>query len=378
MKKKMKKCKITKIVFFTVLLQIFAGFSAYGLDLVMIPVVFYEQRGSNFVQGTYSRDITRDMETRLNRYYNVRISREPLSDLRAGATDFDARRAAERYQANEVIFGTLRQNGNSLSAEIKIFSRGNEETGHIFASDSADQYDRLINTLSSQILGWYNTDADKVDALRNEVSGLRAEMASLKKDAQEEAKMQRAAARKEARENVEKDFILKVPVTVGYWSYIQQEWAETVQGTVEFSTGIQMFPELQFPEIAGMKNEVSFALRLGYRNGISGVKDNVLLNGILVNPAVGYHINPYTSNWLCFSAGAFCEIGIWQVDDFDETISFTQALTGYTLSLDYSYRLNRIFTASFGADLYGYFSTGSPFTVRAYFGTVITVFGGKK
>jgi len=366
-----KKTLIAFLFFITLTIP-----KVYGFDMVIIPITFYEMRGTNFIQGNNGKNITKDIENQLSRYYNVRISMEQLSDQRAGATDFDAKRTADRYQVNEVLYGALRQNGSQLSAEIRIFSLQNEQIKQIFASDSNEMYERLVNTLCAHVFDWYRTNIDKVDLLRNEVRDLRAEINAINEKSAEKVKLEKAKARLEAIENVNKTFSLKVPISVGYWSYVENEWAEIIQETVEVTTGIRMYPKLQFPEIFNMKNELSLGLRLGYRNGVTGTRNNLIMNGILINPSLGYHFNVYSNNYLSLCAGMFFELGFWEIEDQGESIHFQQTLTGYTLGLDYSYQFNRMFSVNFGVDFYGYFTQGSSTVVKTYFGTVITVLGG--
>jgi hypothetical protein len=266
----------------------------------------------------------------------------------------------------------VRNDGNSLVAELKIYNRRREDYGRIYASDAEDKYERLIDTLSGNILEWYRTNVDKVDVLRNELRDLQDEIASLKEGLNEEARAERERAKREARESVEKEFTLRVPVMIGYWSYIKREWADAVQGTVELTAGIKMYPQLQFPPLSDMKNEMSLGLNIGYRNGVTRNKGNVLMNGLLINPVVGYHLNVYTTNWLCVGAGVFYELGIWEI----EGLEYHQSFSGYSIILDYSYWFNKLFTINFGADVYGYFTRNSSPLIRTYLGTTITVYGG--
>jgi hypothetical protein len=345
---------------------------AEGLEIVVVPITYYERRGANFVQGTYERDIAADITERINRFHDVRIDKTVLNDRLAGAMDNDARRVAEYYHVDEVLYGVVRNDGSSLTAELKIYNRRREDYGRIYASDTVDKYERLIETLSMNILDWYRTNVDKVDVLRSEVRDLQEELASLKEGLDEEARAERERARKEARESVEKEFVLRVPVMMGYWSYTKREWANAVQGTVEATAGIQMYPQLQFPPLFDMKNEMSLGLHIGYRNGVTRNKGDVLMNGLLINPVVGYHLNVYTTNWLYIGTGIFYELGIWEV----ESLKYHQSFSGYTVVLDYSYWFNRLITINFGADVYGYFTRSSSPVIRTYLGTTITVYGG--
>jgi hypothetical protein len=361
-----------------VLYMTIAAAPVNSLEIVIIPIAYYEKQGSDFVQRQYSRDIAADIMEQINMYYDVRINRMPLRNPSAGVQIIDVHNAADYYRVDEILYGSMKNDGNSFTVELNIYNNRRRDYGKLFASDAVDKYDRLINTISGQILDWYNTDRDKVDALRNEVRNLRSEVTEIKERTRRRAPRREMAGENEAQEEVEKEFKLRVPVSLGYWSYTNKDWVEMVQGTVEVVVGIDMYPELQFPDIFGMKNEVSLGIRTGYRNGVTRNRDRVVMNGIVINPAVKYHLNFYTQNWVSIGTGIFYELGIWDVGypDFNGKQRYTQSLTGYSILVDYSYRLNNRFTINFGTDLYGYFAQGSSPLIKAYFGTVISVLGG--
>jgi TolB-like protein len=354
---------------------VFGAVPAYAADIVIIPVNYYEKQGANYAQRSYDKDITADIVAWLNKYHDIATDRTPLRDRLAGATDSDARRVAEYYSVHIVLYGSLRRDGNSLSAEMKIYNKHSDETETIYASDTVNQYERLVKTIGERILDWYETDRDKVDALWREVHDLRSELASVKEDVT--GKQKKGA--KEERQEVEKEFYLRLPVTVGYWSYVDQVWVGLVQGTVEARVGIDVFPELQFPLLFGMQNELSFGLHTGYRNGVTGGREALVMHGMIINPLVGYHLNFYPKNRICLGAGVFYELDFWEIEEpeYEGAQSYQQSLTGYSLLLDYSYMINRRVTVNFGMNLAGYFVRDTSVVVRVYFGTTITLAGGK-
>ena len=343
--------------------------SVYSLDLVLIPISYYEKQGTNYVQKTYRRDITGDIAEKLDTYYEVTIDKMPLGDRLAGATDFDARRAAESYHINDVLYGTIKGDENSLIAELKLYNMRRETYELIYASDHVSQYERLIKTISERIMDWYGTSQDKVDALRFEVRQLRSELAFLKEETEQDE-----AEKKErrAKEEIEKTFKLGVPLSLGYWSYTKQPWVELVQGTVEVRAGIDIYPELQFSSF-GKASEVSLGLHLGYRNGVRGNRERLVVNGITVNPLLGYHVNFYTRNWLCLGAGIFYELMYWKITGtgFEERTG--QSLTGFSAAVEYSYQLNRQTAINFGMNLNGYFVEDTSPVIRFYLGTMIRI-----
>jgi TolB-like protein len=366
----------TMVTICILLLCIFGVVPVYAADIVIIPVNYYEKQGTSYVQRSYEKEITTDIAAWLNKYHDIAIDKTPLRDRLAGATDSDARRVAEYYSVNIVLYGSIRKDGNSLSAEIKVYNKHSDETEILYASDTANQYERLVKTIGERILDWYETDPDKMDALRREVRDLRSELASVKEGLTTKQKKEKEA--KEQQE-IDKKFELRLPVTVGYWSYVDQVWVGLVQGTIEARVGIEVFPELQFPLLWGMENELSFGLHVGYRNGVTGNRESLVMNGIIINPIVGYHLNFYPKNWICLGTGPFYELDIWEIEDpeYERTQSYRQSLTGYSLLLDYSYMLNRRVMINLGMNLSGYFVSDTSLVMRVYFGTVITLSGGK-
>jgi len=375
---KKSKTKVTKklqLAIFMLLLYVLGAVSVYGLDIVIIPVVYYEKEGSNYAQKNYERNITADISSRLNIYHEVTIDKTPLRDRLAGVTDSDARRAAEYHQINDVLYGSIKNDGNSISAEFKIYNKRRNDYGLFFASDANGQYERLIKTISEHILEWYHTDRDKVDTLRDEVRELRTELTSVKEGVKTKTK---PVKEKAERVEAEKEFGLRFPVNVGYWSYIDRAWAELVQGTVEVRLGVDIFPELQLPALYGKKNEFSLGFYINYRNGVTSRRDRAILNGVIVNPEIAYHLNFYSKNWICLGAGIFYESDFWQMEEpeYERTRKFQQSLTGYSAAFDYSYRFNRWATLNFGLNMNGYFVSDTSLIFRFYAGSVITLLGG--
>ena len=348
----------------------------YGMDVVMIPINYMEKQGVNFLPVEFGRDITRDIFVRIEKYYEVTIDESPLQNSQRGAAGFDAKRIAERNGVNDVLFGSIKRDGNILTAEIMAYNLQTDKQEALYAADAFNKYERLINTTIDRILAWYGTDLDKIDLLRNDVIDLREDLARVREDIN--AKKERE---KKAKVEPEKEFGLKLPITAGYWSYFKKDWAALAQGTVEARAGVNMYPQLQFPSMEGMKNELSFGLHIGYRNGVTSTleKTNVLMNAIIVTPMAGYHLNVYSSNWLCLGAGIFYECDFWSIEDlqYDKSRKYQQSLTGYSVLLEYSYRFNRLCDLNFGMNINGYFVSDTSPIIRIYFGTTFTLMGGR-
>ncbi|MDR3130096.1 MAG: hypothetical protein LBU18_00960 [Treponema sp.] len=347
----------------------------FGIDIVIIPITYSEKSGNNYAVKSYGRDISEDIGRRLNIYHTVQVDREHIYDRQAGVTGADARRAAEYYNTNDILYGVMRGDGQLISMELKIYNRRQERHELFFAGDTLDCYERLIEEISGHILEWYRTDRDKVDALRFEVGALKKDLEETRSAVMEIGK---AKKEKPLLAGPAKEVSLKLPIRAGYWSYLQGDWTEMVQGMVEWNLGLDFYPQMQFPAIAGMRNELSAALFTGHRFGMAAGFDSAEVHHIIINPAAIYHLNVYSGNWLSGGAGIFFEYGIWHIErlSYNESIDSRQALTGSSILFDYSYRFNKYITLDFGVNLYLYFAGNSSPVIRSYLGTAITLFGG--
>jgi hypothetical protein len=351
------------------------GMPVFGIDIVMIPVSYYEREGALYVMKEGPEDITGDIIEWLEKYYNIRLDRTELNDRLAGATDADARRVAAIYDIEHVLYGVVKEDPDSLTAEFKIYHARLEKYELFYARDTKEHYERLIDSLCEHILAWYHTDRDKLDILRNEIEHLREAMRDvpLREEQAEESGEEVPVV------EVEKEFGLKIPVRAGYWSYMEKRWTELVQGTVEVSFGVEVFPRLQFPNLFGtMRNELLWGMQFGYRFGITAKRQEIQVHDIIINPRVGYHFSFYDTNWATVGLGMFFQWGIWKIgtDGYTQPEEYSQAYTGVSVLADYSYRFNKRVAINLGVNVYIYFVSDTPTVINPYIGTVITIVGG--
>jgi hypothetical protein len=295
----------------------------------------------------------------------VHFDKTPLLDTLAGVTELDVRRVSEYYGVNSVLYGSIRKDVNILHADIKVYMRSSDTSEQFFSSDVAGRYDRLLNILCANILDWYS-GLDVMNLLRGELLNLRSEVSFLKEELNKKRRFESAELASE------KEFYLRVPLIAGYWSHVDGSWSELVNGTVELTVGIEMYPELQFRSILGMENELFFGLNFSYRNGVSGSLYRLTLNSLVLNPLIGYSVNFSPKNWFYVSCGVFYEFSSWNIDASEYEGGLKQSLTGYSVTLDYSYHFDRRFAVKYGVTLYGYFTSGTSPVVSPYLGAVMT------
>jgi TolB-like protein len=354
------------------------GVPAFSLEIAVMPVNYYERREGGYALTEAAWDITGDITERLEKYYDVRLDKTGVNDRLAGATDSDARRAAGVYEVKYVLYGSVKADGSSLTAEFRIYNARLEEYANIYAGDSIDRYDRLIKAICDHVFDWFHTERDKADALRAEIDDLKKTIEAMEARGQGKDAGREAEAPDSGLAETEKEFGLKLLVKAGYWSYVEREWVKKVQGIAEGLAGIEMYPKLQFPNIGGMRNELSLGLQVGYRYGKDPEGNERRAQGIIVNPFTGYHLNFYTDNWITFGLGAFFEYGMWHLEPsgYGRTVDSGQVLVGLAASVDYVYQFNRTIGFNLGTGAYIYFAGGTSAILRPHVGVRITLAGG--
>ncbi|GHV07427.1 hypothetical protein FACS189485_17770 [Spirochaetia bacterium] len=347
----------------------------FGIDIIITPINYFEKSGNNYIKTAYEKDIAVDIEEWLNRYYSTRLDKNPPNDKLIGVSEIDARRLSEFYQVNYVLFGTIRDEGGCLNAEIKLYNERQNEYISFLASDANTYYNRLIKTICEHILDWFHVEKDKVGRLNNEIDELREEIGVLKSELNSKKAPEKHILQKE--EPVH-EVTLRMPVRAGYWTYTGTDWIEFVQGTTEGSFGLDFSPELQFTAFGGRRNEITFSLLFGYSYGTTSKRDIVNVHNILINPSINYFLNVYTNNWLAGSVGVIFEHGIWHVEETDYGVirDYQQFLTGISTSFEYLYRFNKTMAMELGANMYFYFAENTSQVIKMYLGAVFTLLGG--
>lgn len=346
-------------------------------EIVIMPISYFENR----IIHDFDRDITMDIGEQLDRFHTVLIDKSLPSIREAGIGEDDLRRVADilAYRnSNYILYGSFYNEGVFLRAEIHLYDKRNERAEVFYSSDSVDNYDRLLQTVADNILDWLHTRRDKNGYLEHKITALQEEIDKIKNDSlltQEEKEIEE----KKPREQPIKEITVRIPLRFGYWTFTDTEWVERVQGTLEGNTGVEFIPELQFPSVGGMRNEISIDLYVGYRFGTNAGDDPLSVHGILVNPGLTYHLNVYTNNWLLLGIGFLYEFRIWHIEEpsFGTISDYNQSLTGLTGLVGYRYQFNRWVSVDFGTNAYFYFVSDESTVLKPYLGTTITITGGE-
>ncbi len=380
-----KDCKVIIVlrtcVFFAMLFFAAGKSAAYGSEGVVIMRMSYQagSRADALIQTQYENNISVDIGKRLTPYHRVFIDSTLSTNRDTGITKADAEKALSNYPANFVLYGSIANESNYLQGRFELFDKRNNKVEYFFASDGINEYNRLIQTVSDNILAWFQTKTE-VDDLLSEITELREKVAQMENEESDKEPQKNKKEKAEIKKEPPlKEITLRIPVRVGYWTYTQYDWVNQIQGTVEVNTGIEFIPELQFSTINGMRNELSLNLFAGYRYGLNSGNDPQQVHSIIINPGITYHFNFYTNNWALLGLGVLFEYGMWHVEepDYGVVSDYKQSLSGMSVLLGYSYRISNRLTVDLGVNMYMYFTRGASPVLRPYFGTSIILLGGK-
>ncbi len=418
---KTNKSAVVKIGMYVVMALLAVGrIGASESEGIVIMRMSYReyQRTNTVIQQQNENNISEDIGKYLRPYYRVFIDSTLSANRDTGVTRADAEAAVSNYPANFVLYGTITNESQYLQARFELYDKRNNRVEYFYGSDGIREYERLIRTISENILSWFQTKTDKVEELRSDITAMRQELEEMKREqgkgeelnsevermAEELERMKREeeereelnsevrAIREELEEmkreeeegkeeaEYEKEITVRIPVRVGYWSYTESEWVERIQGTVEANVGVEFIPELQFRPILGMRNELSIDIFMGYRYGLNvSNSDQQQVHSIIVNSGITYHVNVYSNNWILMGAGLVYEMGMWHVEESEYGMisDYRQSLTGMSVMVGYRYRLSNRLSVDLGANMYIYFVEGASTVIRPYMGLSATLTGGK-
>lgn len=337
----MKNFIRTKV--FCVLFFILIG-NVYAIDVRIAPItVFSQEEGKTALFDSTATNLLDN----LNKYWLeglVLFSAIPNTDVEQVDSVLDAVKVSIFVKSDYLLYGYIRHNDVSWTAELKLFnSATSKNIVSFFASDDIDNYDRLLETLARNISDWFSLQL-----------GITSQY-----DMPEEAR-----------------FALELPFSIGYWTYADSDWANVLLGSVKADVGLEFSPGIQLPIFFGKQFDISFGLNLGYRLGIGNPSAyKAYLHGISV--VVPVFLNAYLTPQHKISFG----LGFLYEPDFlllyknhEEPTWYITNQFGMVISAHYRYKLNDKFSLAAGFDFDLYFSKQTKPAFKTSFGAVYTIF----
>jgi TolB-like protein len=215
-----------------VALFLIAGLSA--MDIYVAPVLYVDEtadntRNTNKVQHELITAL-RTAETGVNLQFDLLKK----NDVNPPVSLFDAMTVCQNERIEYLLYGYVTKRTHNVSVEIRLYEYSSRVIiQSFFGMDDNEHYDRLIEDIAMKVL----------DCVR---------------------------------ERFNLDIILKrpsitrlmIPVIVGYWTPLENDWIRVMLGTVSAGTGLTLIPTDNLFMIRGTALYLSIGLEVKYRLGI--------------------------------------------------------------------------------------------------------------
>lgn len=279
---------------------------ASDIDIKIAPLVSFNDDGT---QSDYDDVYTR-LTSELQQYwFNGLVSFSALDRKQAGNIQsvFDAASVCQSEHCDYIIYGYIKNSGQSLSAEIKLYNNPDKRIEQTFyAQDNADECGRLISTMADHIADYLckKTGTEK--------QPLPAESYSQ---------------------------IISFPFTVGYWSHVNDVWNTRILGTVRGSTGLDFQPPIPLDTTRNHKHALIFRTAAGFKYAY-GNPDYYPANyySITVSAPAILAVSLNKWNQILVGFGPFYEFNILQIQEkYEETSVHYENDFGIELLLNYAF-----------------------------------------
>jgi hypothetical protein len=279
---------------------------ASDIDIKVAPIVCFNDDGA---LAGYD-DVYTQLTAELQQYwFNGLIGISSLSLNQAGniQSAFDAAAVCQSEHCDYIIYGYIKNAGQSLSAEIKLYSNPDKKIEQTFyAQDNADQCPRLITTLSDHIADY-----------------LCKKTGTEKQPVPEENYSQ----------------VISLPFTVGYWSHVNDVWSSRILGVVRGSTGIDFQPPIPLDTTRNHKHALIFRTAAGFKYAY-GNPDYYTANyySITVSTPALLAVSLNKRNQILAGFGPFYEFNILQIQEkYEEESIHYENDFGIELLLNYAF-----------------------------------------
>lgn len=282
-------------------------------------------------------------------YFQGLLSFDKLSEGKYGTVNsiLDAERCCNVSHCEYLMYGYFQKKQNSWYGNLKLYS-GNDKKiiKEFFASDSIDEYDRMIESFVTHIVLYCE-----------ELLGLN-------------------------HEDILVDFIrkceIRFPSALSYWSPLTEDWRNVYSGVIGTYGGVEIFPPLKTLVIHSLYFDYSAQLRLSYRYGF-GADNNYPLNYHEINleMPVLVHLNFDYRNSIYAGAGISFGYQILEIaEHYKPTSIYYQNMFGYFGMTGYEFLINNIVSIYSEIQLGSHFSNDKYLDIKPSLGVVFSLGNG--
>lgn len=304
MKNRNKYVIVVFLLFFTQ--SIFSAEKVYITDILC-----FDSKGQRY--SLLQNPAIQIKKQLMEKYYDGLIEFENVHVQKIGeiSSALDASKACITLGCQYLMYGYVRKNTNSWEAEVKLFNKdSNSIIYSFFASDDINHYDRLLTNLSINIYEYY------IDQFNI-------------KDKEKEIEQKR-------------QFELRLPVFIEYWTPLFSEWNDVLVGVIGLNMGLEFYPSMKKSVFKNHVYDYSFRPNLEYKIGLGRkTKYNATLNTFSFSLPI--FINIYNSEQSIFKLGMglsyeFAILNI--VQKYDDAVIEIQNQGGVECIFGYEYKIN--------------------------------------
>jgi hypothetical protein len=282
------------------------GAFASDINIKVAPIICFSDDGTL----TGYDDVYTQLTAKLQQYwFNGLISISLLSSNQAGNIQsvFDAAAVCQSEHCDYIIYGYIKNTGQALSAELKLYSNPDKKIEQTFyAQDNADEYPRLITTLSEHIADYL---------------------------------CKKTGTKKEPVPEDQYSMAISLPFTAGYWSHVNDVWNSHILGIVRVSTGLDFQPPIPLDTTKNHKHALIFRTAAGFKYAY-GNPDYYPANYYSVTMSAPAILAVSLNKWnqILAGFGPFYEFNILQIHERykEEGIHFENSF-GIELLLNYAF-----------------------------------------
>lgn len=317
--------------------------------ILVSPVAVYDNGGSAV---RLEKNPAEELYKRLSEYWLEglaafsKISAEKYGEI---YTSLDASRACAAEEAEYILFGYAQKNESSWNACIKLYSfRQKKILKEFFASDSTDHYERLLDTLASNIVSGIE-----------EAAGLGLTKAAMDKV---------------------RPFEIRLPLSGFCWNYVSSKWREIMEGSAGGSTGLHIYPPQ--PKLNIGKFTADFSLRPTASYYRADGKDRTYraeCNAFVFTLPLAFQLHFSKRNSVYIGSGVFYETAsLKMTPKYEDEREMRQTLYGLDSFIGYEFKAGWLANIYTEAGLGLHFNGDRALAARAGLGLSFSLYRGKK
>lgn len=337
-----------KIFVFTLLLCMLS-FDLFCETILVAPVVVYDKDSKRI--ETKENPAVFFFDVFSKRWFEGLINFSTISKSKYGEilNVLDANKACTAEKADFILYGYIQKNEVNWFGNIKLYNLSSKKVvGEYYCADGLEHYDRLLESLSNNILEGIS-----------EVTGLNHD------DILEEKR---------------RPYELRLPFSAFYWTPIDPKWNERILGIAGAELGLEFYPQQKVIIRKSKLLDVSARFDVFWNCGINQQNYYPLfLNNISICTPFINHVRFDENHSVYFGAGPGYAIQLMNIQPkyekqqfYYQNVFFIECLTGYEL------HINRIVNLFSEVDFDFHLTGGDLVTIKPKLGISFTLYGGEK